>query len=158
MRTGQISSPLLAVVALWVVAVWPTKAEDGDAKSTAVTPGNAETEMVTALEEMVGIRERQLASLKLLAGTGRVEAAAVDDATVELWRAKNRLAEARRQPDVVIEGLREILAIREEAWRRIQPVFQAGRVGGPAMEAARLQVLEARIDLCRATVQRPRNP
>ena len=148
MRTDTIAKFLVSVTLFWSPAVWPANAEDGDLKSPIITGDNAEREMIAALEKMVGIRERQLASLKHLAESGRDEGAAMDDATVELWRAKNRLAEARRQPEALVDGLRQILAIREAAWRRLRLVVDAGRTDLSSLEAARLQVLQARVDLC----------
>ncbi|HUT03412.1 MAG TPA: hypothetical protein VM163_05930 [bacterium] len=158
MRAHLTSRALLAVVVFWSVAVWPTRAGDPEVESPVVTPANAETEMITALEQVVGVRERQLASLELLAQAGRASADTVDGATVDLWRARNRLAEARRQPDAVIEGLRKILAIKEETHRRLLLRSEAGRIGPSDLEVARLQALDARVDLCRAVMQTSRTP
>lgn len=158
MRANMTSRALLAFVAFWTVAVCRTRAVGPEVESPIVAPANAETELIAALEQVVGMRERQLASLKLLAQSGRANADSVDDATVGLWHAKNRLAEVRRQPDAVIDGLRRILAIKEEAYRRLRLKSEAGRIGPSDLEAIRMQMLDARVGLCRAVIQTSPTP
>ena len=158
MKTGMIAKFVCTVTLFWSPAVCPASAENDDVDGPIVTPENAAKEMIAALEEIVSTRESQLASLKLLVESGRADSIVLADSTVELWRARNGLAEARQQPKALIEGLRQILIARQQAFLHLRQMNEAGRTGDSELEAAKLRMLQSRVDLCQATLQLAENP
>ena len=129
-------------------------AEGPQAESPDPTSANAETELVAALEQIVEIRERQATSSELLAEAGHASIGDVANAMVEVWRARVRLARSRGESDAVLNGLRRIIGIREDTWRQTKIDVQKSSASPTHVWAAELQMLEARVDLCTAILEK----
>ncbi len=153
MKTSLVYTGLLCLGAACAVIVCRANAEEPPAESPVPTSANAETELVAALEQIVEIRQRQVPS-ELAVGMGQSSFSDVADAKVEVWRARVRLAKNRGESDAVFNGLRRIIGLREDVWRDKRKEVQAGIVSAADMEAAKLPILEARVDLCTAILEK----
>jgi outer membrane protein TolC len=129
-------------------------AEGPQAESPTLTSTNAKTELVATLGQIVEIRERQAVASEMLAEAGQATIVDVANAKSEVWRARVSLARSRGESDAVLTGLRRIVGIRENAWRQAKIDAEKGMISAKHVGTARLQILEARVDLCMAIIEK----
>ena len=154
MKTSLVCTGLLCLGAACTVIVCRAMAEGPQAESPAPTSANAEAELVAALEQIVEIRERLATSLEMAAEAGRASIGDAADAKSEVWRARVSLARSRGESDAVLNGLRRIVGIREDAWRQMKIDVEKGMSSAEHVDTGRLQILEAQVDLCTAIIEK----
>ena len=107
-------------------------------------------DIISALEEIVSIREEQLSVIQDKHKMGYTSYTEVEDSQKKLSEARIRLATAEHKHDVVIEELRKILALQESRLQLAEVRLEQGLVSSQDIADAKIQLLDAQIRLAEA--------
>ena len=154
MKSRMLSGIVVCVAIVSGAIILQARNAERSAQGPGVTSANAPAELSAALGEIVKIHERQLASVEAEYKAGQAGFAKVIDVKIGILKARNRLAQSRGESAKVIEGLRTILVLRENILDEIQTNYRGGRTNSDTLFAARLDVLEAKVELCEAVMRK----
>ena len=111
---------------------------------------NPNPEIVSKLETIIQVRERQLKEQEILMDLGRGDSIDLGDAVTVLSEAKIALATELNQPEKVIADLQKIVKIRKEILKREELLAEEDRETMTELGDRRISVLEADVQLLRA--------